>query len=668
MRARRPSKPTRPATAPSAGPPPAEAPPVLSRARLRAALWLPAGLVVYGVLESLLWRDRLWGFHFYGFWAPAWLLAAPAALLLLTPLAARLVPDGPAPAPGPGARRRWLPWAVAAGAAVLFWLLRERHLFWGDSLPLSILIPQGQRFHPDEPLSLFAHHLLYRIGAGRWSGAEAVALGSVLAGAAFAGWATHWFARRPAGAGWPLAVAVLLTQGFTQLFYGHVENYSYLAVCLLLFVTLGVDFLERRRPLWPALLAALAAFAFHILGGLTVVPAAVLVACGWRDRGRRPGVLASAAVAAALLAAASLAAAGLYAGESPLARLVGGFQKVVTNQQDFQAARLLSLRHLANVWSVLWLVGPLSVPLLAALLVVLPGARFARGPRGVFLLTGAAAYLAPALLTGEGNLGAARNWDLYAAPAVVWAMAGLLLAAETIDPRQARRLLLALLALSLFHTAPWIALNASFPRTVERVLALPLPPGRGEMMLGTHYLNAGELAQAERWLRVAVGRDSTNVNAQSSLGLALARQEKLAAARAPLAAAVRLKPASPQLRADLITLLLRHAEWRAAAAELHALVTLTPRDRRAWLTLADCHLKLAQPDSAAFVLEAALGELPGDPEMGRLLADAYELWVVRHGQRSEWAAAWRALALFERRFPQDPRVSRLRAALPPAER
>jgi tetratricopeptide (TPR) repeat protein len=496
-----------------------------------------------------------------------------------------------------------------------------------------------------------------------------VALGSVLAGAAFAGWATHWFAqRRPAGAGWPLAVAVLLTQGFTQIFYGHVENYSYLAVCLLLFVTLGLDFLAGRRPLWPALLAALAAFAFHILGGLTAVPAAVLVACGWRDRARRPGVIAAVAIALALLLAASLAAAGLYAGESPLARLAGGFQKVVANREDFQAARLLSWRHAANLWSELWLLGPLSVPLLAALLVLLPGARFARGARGAFLLAGTAAYLAPALLTGEGNLGAARNWDLHAAPAAIWAMTGLLLVAETLDPRQARRLLLALLAVSLFHTAPWIALNASFGRTAARVLALPLPPGRGEMMLGTHYLNAGDLPPAERWLRVAVARDSTNVNAQSALGLALARQERLDAAQAPLTAAVRLKPASPQLRADLVTLLLRRAQWRGAAAELRALVTLTPRDHRAWLTLADCHLKLAEPDSAAFVLEAGLGELPGDPEMTGLLGDAYESWVVRHGQRAEWAEARRALELFERRFPGDPRAARLRAALPPAAR
>lgn len=644
----------------SAGPPPAGDRVTLSPARLRAVFVLLAGLVVYGAAESLFWRDTLWGFHFYGFLPPGWLLAAPAALFLLTPVGARLLP-GFAARPAP----RWLPWVVAGLSALLFWVLRERHLFWGDSLPLSILIPQGQRFHPDEPLSLFVHHLLYRLGGGRWSGAEAVALGSVLAGAAFAGWAAHWFARRlPAGGAWGLATGVLLTQGFTQIFYGHVENYSYLALCLLLFVTLGIDFLERRRGLWPALLAAVAGFAFHILGGLAAAPALVLVAVGLKDRRRRAATLVAASIAVAVLVAGGLAASGLYAGESPFTRFLGGFQKVVTNQQDFRAGRLFSLRHLANVWSEFWLLGPLSVPLLAALLLLLPGARFARGAKGAFLLVGAAAYLAPALITGEGNLGAARNWDLYAAPATVWALCGLTLITDCVDLGQARRLLLGLLAVSLFHTAPWIALNTCFQRTTARVLALPLDAGRGEMMLGTHYLNAGDLAQAERWLRASVARDSTSVNSQSGLGLALARQEKLDAALPPLAAAVRLKPASPQLRSDLITLLLRRQRWEAAAAELQALVTLTPQDRRAWLTLADCRLRLAEPDSAAFTLEAGLREFPRDPEMTSLLGDAYELWVVRHGQRTEWAAARRALALFERRFPGDPRVERLRGAMP----
>lgn len=655
---------------PGTAAPAPDAPGTLSPARLRVALLLLAGLTLYGVAESLLWRDALWGFHFYGFLPRGWLLAVPVTLFFLTPAGAALafrrpLADGPG-APPAGSAPRWLPWAVAAVAGGLFWTVRERHLYWGDSLPLSILIPQGQAFHPDEPLSLFVHQMLYRVGAGLWSGADAVALGSVLAGAVFAGWSTHWFARRlPRGGVWMLATAVLLTQGFTQLFYGHVENYSYLAVCLLFFCTLGIDFLEARRGLLPALVAALLGFAFHILGGLAAVPALVLVAVGLRDPRRRAGTLVAVTVTLALLVAGSLASSGLYSGESPLSRFLGGFQKVFANRQDFQLERLVSWRQLGNVWSVFLLVGPLSVPLLGALLAILRAAAFARRATGAFLLTGSAVYALPVLLTGEGNLGAARNWDLHAAPAVIWTLCGLALVTASAPAGQVRRLLLGLLAVSLFHTAPWIALNHCPRCTEARVLALPLDPGRAEMMLGTHSLNAGDLPRAERWFGASVARDSANVNSQSGLGLALARQGKYQQALRPLTAAVDLKPASAQLRQDLITLLLELEMWEAAARQLEALLVLEPANRRAWLTLADCRLRLGEPRTAVLTLETGLRHVPRDPEMTSLLGDAYEGWVVQYGRRGDWDAARRALDAFARRFPADPRVGGLRAALPP---
>jgi len=110
-------------------------------------------------------------------------------------------------------------------------------------------------------------------------------------------------------------------------------------------------------------------------------------------------------------------------------------------------------------------------------------------------------FFVPSLLTGAGNLGAARNWDLFAAPSVAPALCGILLVTDRLGGREKRRLLLGLVAVSLFHTVPWVALNADFDRTVERIAALPLGQARGETLLGTYHLNRGELGQAERWFR-----------------------------------------------------------------------------------------------------------------------------------------------------------------------
>lgn len=218
-----------------------EAPPAWSGARVALAHAALLLTVVEAILESTLGRATFWGSHFYGFWPRGWMLAAlPALALAAPPLPAfqRPAPEGPgappsaprpgrrgdpagaSPADGPPrtARDSWLPWAAGLGAGLLFWLLRKRHTFWGDGMALVVNIPRGQAFHPDEPLSLYLHHLLYRLAGGRGSAVVPLALGSVLSGALFAGWTVHWFSRRRAAGGvWPLAAAALLLQGFTQI-------------------------------------------------------------------------------------------------------------------------------------------------------------------------------------------------------------------------------------------------------------------------------------------------------------------------------------------------------------------------------------------------------------------------------------------------------------------
>src|SRR5262249_19063208 len=153
-------------------------------------------------------------------------------------------------------------WILGLLAAAFFWALRERHLFWGDALPLSINVPQGQSFHVDEPLTLWLQHALYAAGGGRWSAAAAIAAGSAVAGGVAVGRARAWLRRREPDHGTALlATLVLAAQGFAALFFGHVENYAYVTVALLGFLTGGIDFLERRGPLLAPLAWLLLAYA-----------------------------------------------------------------------------------------------------------------------------------------------------------------------------------------------------------------------------------------------------------------------------------------------------------------------------------------------------------------------------------------------------------------------
>ena len=632
------------------------------------ALAVLAGTLVYPLLEARLWSRLLWGANALAFLPAAWLLVPAACSLAFVPrIASALGGWLERWRPSRRAAAIW-PWVAGLAAALVFWLVRERHLYWGDALPLSINVPTGQRFHADEPLTLWLHHAAWGLGAGRWSAAQAIAAASAISGGLWVALHARWFSRCPAGpvladgrAGDPGAGAALLatlaiaSQGAAAIFHGHVENYAYVAVCLAAFAWTGVDYVEGRGPAWPPFLFLLAAYAFHLLGALALPAAGLLAAHGLARRERRVEMLVTLAAFAATAAAIAWLARGLYPGGSPFAQLAAGVAKVLRQPRDMQAAVFFSGRHVADAWSHVAQMGPLSLAAVLLLAAGFPMRDTLASPSGRFLAVAAVTLYAPALLTGAGNLGAARNWDLFAAPATVlplFALRALLSLA-----RAARhRLLLAVLATSLAQAIPWTALNMDREATEARIAALPLGGGRSAAMLGTAALNAGDLPRAAHWFERSLAEDSLNVNALSGLGLARARAGSLGEAEPLLERVVELKPETPQYHRDLATLYMRTGRWQAASAQWQAALPLEPTSRDAWLGLAAALAQAGRRDSSIYALLAARETLPADPEIQRALADACALWVASAGQKGDRAEFARAWAMFESRFPDDPRV------------
>src|SRR5215471_16639995 len=348
----------------------------------------------------------------------AWMLVPLACALLFVPGLSRAIGERLERLSfSPRARSAW-PWVAGLVAAAMFWLVRERHLYWGDALPLSIDIPAGKRFHADEPLTMWLQHAVWAMGGGRWSAVAAIAAASAVAGGAWVALHARGFARAGMGTAL-LATLVIASQGAAAIFHGHVENYSYVAVCFAAFAWSGVDYLEGRGPAWRPLAALLVAFAFHLLGALALPAALVLVAHGLWRRERRAGMLVT--LAGLVLVAGTIAwvVRGLYPGGSPFAQLAAGVMKILRQPRDMQAGVFFSTRHLADAWSHVVQMGPLSLVAVLLLVAVSPLRDTLVSPGGRFRGLGAVTLYAPAFLIGAGNLGAARNWDLFAAPATV---------------------------------------------------------------------------------------------------------------------------------------------------------------------------------------------------------------------------------------------------------
>ncbi len=139
--------------------------------------------------------------------------------------------------------------ALALIALVIFWSLRAVEMTGGDSDQWCREIETGYWFRKRQMLSFALMQLTYKITNGlfAWDGRWAVNATSCVVGAFFV-----YFAWRLLGWGrarW-LALGLLFSAGFMQLFFGHLETYALpMTVLLCLLLTIRRYFAGRARAI-----------------------------------------------------------------------------------------------------------------------------------------------------------------------------------------------------------------------------------------------------------------------------------------------------------------------------------------------------------------------------------------------------------------------------------
>ncbi|MFH2051595.1 MAG: hypothetical protein ABIK96_03910 [bacterium] len=389
---------------------------------------------------------------------------------------------------------------------------------------------------------------------------------------------TTWDSRRRL-----LFLILHLTCGTTLLYCGYVENYALLFTVLSAFTLAGVLHLQDRAPLiLPAWLAALG-IACH-LSGLLVLPSLAVLALtgprrnGWRNLFRAffPAAVVMLAVAAVFLARG------------------GGWEAVV---QEFRADLNLQspLRPLTGRRGILgwrtWLdLANLLVLIAPVPLVILAGATRREPNRSrtapAFLVT-AFAVLATAFLIIEPKLGAARDWDLFAAQ-------GACLAALAAAVAPVERLSLArVLAAGLVIAVPWLGLNAGEAASASRFAAVargfaPYPQAYAYEGLGMYHRDRDEPEAAAAMYRSAVAVAPGNARFHALLGAAYVTlfnrsredgrpdEHFMTLAEASYREAHRINPVYPAVIDNLARLVIRRDGFRETAELLEDLDRLVP--------------------------------------------------------------------------------------------
>lgn len=244
----------------------------ISRRLLAAIRSAALALIVLRLLAPAFSEDLAWGLWpvVYLPLAAQWLLAAAATTLVL--FGERLWVSAVslrAALTRVAFRHPVTRLAISLGAGILFYILRIRHLGWGDAelLVKALDDPYWITYVWQAPLDVYLHARGFQIGSGIFGWQDPVpvyTILSILAGVLFV-WAL-------------MGVAALLgrnrterflvgglvgTLGLMQLFFGYVENYPIMTLGVLLYVWAALRYLRGEIALvWVATILAVT-HAFH---------------------------------------------------------------------------------------------------------------------------------------------------------------------------------------------------------------------------------------------------------------------------------------------------------------------------------------------------------------------------------------------------------------------
>lgn len=569
-------------------------------------------IVIVHIVSSLPAFSWMWGAHFYSFFSPLWLYAATllvaggALFVMRRPLASVRVPVV--------ARSGWmLPVAVVAGG-FLFWTFRICHTYLGDGSVLIQEVSSYDHLLPREPLTSLVQRGVYAV-ANSWFAApgvppeavaqNAIAVGSVIAGCVFliAAWMLAGELSRLAPGGddrvekTPLKIllwSLLITQGYVQLFFGYVENYSYQTAFKALFLALSLRYLRGACALlWPALVLCVCV-ALHFSSLLLGVPFLVLVATGLRSSIRRRAALRDLGIVACGAVVVLLLVLQEY---NPFATLGEMFHTAFMSRQD--PGYMFTVVHYRDFFNEQMLIGPLGLFLFVAAAACAVRLKKTRQPAVLFALVAGTTALVACWMMGDFNLGYARDWDLLAHTGVVFTAAGLaLLLVLRVRRATLAATLFVMLLVSVFHTAPWIATNARETTSLARLQTLPLGLGRTEVMLAWWYDKKGDVPMERAWLQRSIVCFNGNASAYYMLGMLDMKDRDYKSAIDSFRRTVALRPDKVEFRGNLAHAYYLADRFSEAADDLKFIVARQPANTMALFYLGESLTQAGRGDDA----------------------------------------------------------------------
>jgi tetratricopeptide (TPR) repeat protein len=468
-------------------------------------------LILVHVLTMYAAPAFMWGVHFYHF-HPVWMgwVMALFSLTLLIPGVGEFfylkletfAQKISRPFTGWGENKTFA--LLSLLSLPIFWFFRTKRHLLGDGMFRILDLPNG-KIHLQEWLDGFIHLIFYRAMhklVPLWTPELTYSVISILCGGLFVFLAlklSSFLGKSDLGK--VLIFFFLITLGSVQLFFGYVESYTILQVMLLAYVLFAARYLLGKTSIFPVLVVFVISVGLHITS-LIYIPSFIYLllkrrkdeSAGEKGLGK---TISNAFIVAVLILASVLVILWVVVVAIGLEKTGKGIFILPLLETKTYPFGMFSLGHISEFVNQLLLLTPMGISLMFFFLFFKLRRREFRNRLINFLFLAAACALVY-LFAFNFTLGSA-DWDLRSSPAIFFGLLGVLsfldwgerrYALKKVFPegkttestnhpqksslgwRRYRTWGLIFICFGLFHTIPWILINASRSKSLDRYLMI----------------------------------------------------------------------------------------------------------------------------------------------------------------------------------------------------
>ena len=467
-------------------------------------LFIAALAVGVTVVSSLSPSARNWGAHHYGFLTAGWWIAGVLAGLAAVVVSARKTTPV-------------ITLLLTAAGAVVFWITRPSIFLLGNGAEWQRVLDQGEPF----PRAWYGTGwLLENLNGAIHHPAQTFAVVSVVAGVLFLGlaaWLVHRLESPYKGALWLLLAAA----GLSRIFAGHIDPQGLFSAVVFGYLVLACLALLRGSSVIPAAVCWVVAV-FLSSHGLLLFPSLLLLVMGAKPKEKLASLLI-AAVGIALIGVAAPGGAGRWLSDTA-GEWAPNFGSLAANHVPYG---MFSPSHLNDLFQEQMLLGPAAV--ISALLLM--GVLGLRHRSELFLVAAGLPWLCVSIWRVR-DLGAARDWSLFAYAAIPWVLLTVILLARRMQTLKGTPWAASLLAAAVvFHFVGWTgaAQDEAAVAHMEAVFAdnaavSGYAAGSGLKSLSDYYARAGDTDRAVDYLARTIEADPDNEELITDLGNLLYRR------------------------------------------------------------------------------------------------------------------------------------------------